>query len=199
MNKTILLRGLSLCLFFYCISLFAQSNHNAYVASEKHPYGQLNPNAPKEVADYAPMIGLCNCESISRNPDQTWADPVDMTWTFKYIMNGMGVQDETIKEDGKHSGSIRQFIPDSARWYVHYYSSATPSTTLSAWEGGTDEGDIILYRKQQAPNGLDGFFKITFSDISSEGFNWLGEWVNTDESFSFPTWKISCKKKREKR
>lgn len=45
---------------------------------------------------------------------------------------------------------------------------------------------------------MDGFYKITFYDISEEGFKWLGEWVNTTETFSFPTWKIDCKKRKPK-
>ncbi|GAA4274285.1 hypothetical protein GCM10022258_35810 [Aquimarina gracilis] len=167
-----------------------------YEPSEAYPFGRPNPNAPKEILDFDNLIGLCDCISETRNKDQTWAKPNKMTWEFKYIMNGMGVQDQTLKEDGKHSGSIRQFIPDSSKWYVHYYSSTLPTTILSAWEGNKKEDKIILYREQKAPNGMDGFYKINFYDITKNGFKWLGEWVNTDETISFPTWKIDCKKRK---
>ena len=40
---------------------------------------------------------------------------------------------------------------------------------------------------------VDGFH---FYDINDDGFKWLGEWVNANESFSFPTWKIDCKKRK---
>ncbi|MDY8138591.1 YybH family protein [Aquimarina sp. 2201CG5-10] len=168
-----------------------------YEPSDAYPFGQPNPKAPKEITDYAPLIGICDCISQTRNQDQTWADPVKMTWEFKYIMNGMAVQDQTIKEDGKNSGSIRQFIADSSKWYVHYYSSASPSTVLSVWEGNKKEDKIILYRKQKAPNGMDGFYKIKFHDISEDGFKWIGAWVTTNESFSLPTWKIECTKRKD--
>ncbi len=141
------------------------------------------------------MIGVCDCKSESRNPDRTWADPVDMVWTFKYIQNGRAVQDETLKADGRHSGSIRQYSTDSARWYVHYYSFPAISTTLSTWEGNLKDGNIVLYREQAAPNGMAGFFRLTFSELSKSGFNWVGEWVDTAETVAFPTWKISCKKR----
>ncbi|MEM6806058.1 MAG: hypothetical protein AAF696_31965, partial [Bacteroidota bacterium] len=114
---------------------------------------------------------------------------------FKYIMNGLAVQDETVKEDGTYSGSIRQFNTDSAHWYVHYYSSASTPAPLPTWKGGKEEDKIILYMEQKAPNGAEGFYKVSFSDISEEGFHWLGEWVDKGETFSFPTWKISCKKR----
>ncbi|QIE59166.1 hypothetical protein G5B37_06215 [Rasiella rasia] len=165
-----------------------------YVANAAQPYGKLNPEAPPETADYAPLIGKCNCTSTARKADQSWGEPQQMTWTFKYIMNGNAVQDETLKEDGSHSGSIRQFIADSSKWYVHYYSNIGPTPVLSAWEGGKRGDSIVLYNEQKAPNGTDGFFRITFNNISEKGFNWLGEWVNTTETFLYPTWKIVCTK-----
>ena len=177
-----------------CTSLLinAQDDYN-YEPNAKNPFGTANPNAPDQIKDFQPMIGECKCKSETRKPDQSWAQPIDMVWRFKYIMNGMAVQDETLKEDGRHSGSIRQFIADSSRWYVHYYSSGAPSTTLPVWEGNkNEEGKIILYRPQKAPNGMEGYYRLTFSDMSDKGFNWIGEWVNTDETIVFPTWKIAC-------
>lgn len=166
-----------------------------YAPSKEHPFGKLNPEAPKETGDYAPLIGTSNCQSESRNPDGSWNSAIDMTWTFQYIMNGTGVQDLTLKTDGTHSGSIRQFNADSAAWYVHYFSSAAATSTLSAWKGEARDGDqFILYKEQTAPNGMEGFYKIVFSDITESSFNWLGSWVNSDETIVYPTWKISCTK-----
>lgn len=167
-----------------------------YEPNEQHPYGQPNPDAPQQLSDFSPLIGTCDCTSESRNADKTWAAPINMTWTFKYIMNGMAIQDETLKEDGKHSGNIRQFNTDSLKWYVHYYSSSSSPSILPTWSGGKKDGKITLYREQKSPNGIEGYYKITFSEISEAGFNWLGEWTDTSESFSYPTWRISCKKRR---
>jgi len=166
-----------------------------YASSASNPFGLPNPAAPNEIKDYQPMIGICDCKSIRKNKDGNWTEPVNIIWEFKYIMNGRAVQDLTLKEDGSHSGNIRQYIADSTQWYVHYYSSASPSTTLKTWEGGKVGNDIILYKRQKAPNGTDGSYKIIFKDITNEGFNWLGQWVNVGETFSFPNWKIECKKR----
>lgn len=184
-------------LFFISFMAVAQKGYTDFEPSDAHPYGKINPDAPQQLKDFAPLIGTCDCKSESRNPDKSWATPVKMIWKWKYIMNGMAVQDETLKEDGRHSGSIRQFSQDSARWFVHYYSSAAISTTLSTWEGNKKGDDIVLYREQKAPNGMDGYYRLTFSNISENGFNWLGEWVTRDESFSYPTWKIACLKRKE--
>lgn len=119
---------------------------------------------------------------------------MQMTWSFKYIMNGLAIQDETLKADGAHSGSIRQFNSDSSKWYVHYYSSSVIPVTLASWEGNKVQDKIILYRAQKAPNGFDGFYKITFYNMDETGYDWLGEWVNADETIRYPTWKIFCEK-----
>lgn len=173
----------------------AKSQTYDYEVSVENPYGAVNPMAPKETADFASMIGKCNCKSIARIDQNTWADTVQMTWSFKYIMNGMGVQDETLKADGSHSGSIRQYNSDSSRWYVHWYGSATPTPKLSTWEGGKKEnGEIVLYKDSPAPNGTPGYFRLTFFNMTKEGYHWVGEWTNKEETFVYPTWKIFCKR-----
>jgi len=167
-----------------------------YEPSLSAPFGLPNPNAPSQITDFQPMIGICDCTSSKIGKDGNWSEPVKMTWEFKYIMNGMAVQDQTLKEDGSHSGNIRQYSADSSLWYVHYYSSANQPSTLSTWQGGKKKNEIVLYNNQKAPNGMDGNYKITFKDISDNGFNWIGEWVSLDESIVFPTWKIECRKRK---
>ncbi|WP_422105688.1 hypothetical protein [Winogradskyella sp.] len=192
LNKTLLFFSVSLLTLSAC-KLHAQSE---YEPSQKHPYGLPNPEAPEQVKDFEPMIGECNCKSTARNPDGTWQDTQNMVWKWKYIMNGNAVQDETIKEDGGHSGSIRQFIADSSKWYVHYYSIKFPPTTLPTWEGNkTEDGNkIVLYRDQTAPNGMEGFYRLTFYDMSETGYKWVGEWVDKAEKITYPTWKIECER-----
>ena len=178
------------------VPVYSQSLANyKYEPSLENPFGLPNPEAPDQVQDFAPLIGECTCKSVARNPDQTWADTVVMIWRFKYIMNGMAVQDETLKEDGVYAGSIRQYNADSAKWYVHYYSSNGIPSTLPSWEGTkTDEDKIILYRSSNAPDGTPGFYRITFYDMRNAGFNWLGEWVNLSETIQYPLWNIYCSK-----
>ncbi|MBV1924682.1 MAG: hypothetical protein KUG68_11715, partial [Flavobacteriaceae bacterium] len=183
-------------LLFFPSLLFSQLDSN-YAPTLENPFGKLNPGAPIQVADYAPLIGICDCTSTRIKQDQTWGESQKMEWTFKYIMNGTAVQDESIKEDGSHSGSIRQYIADSSRWYVHWYSNKTPPTSLPTWEGNKKGDDIVLYKERKAPNGMDGFYRLSFKNISEDGFNWIGEWVDTSETVVFPTWKIDCIKRKK--
>ncbi|MEP2937748.1 MAG: hypothetical protein ABJM06_03780 [Gilvibacter sp.] len=169
-----------------------------YEANGIHPYGRPNPEAPSQILDFDAMIGECDCQSTRRKPDGTWGKPEPMLWRFKYIMNGMAIQDETLKPNGAHTGNIRQFIADSSKWYVHYYSNSRPSTTFPVWEGGKKEKEIVLYRDQKAPNGAEGYYKIRFYDMSKRGYKWSGAWVSADESIVFDNWNIVCVRPEEK-
>lgn len=187
-----LMKSITFLLLIFSISVCAQYDNDF---SEKHPYGKPHPDAPAQVKDFSALIGECKCKSTSRKQDGSWNEPVDMVWRWKYIMDGKAVQDETLKADGIHSGSIRQFNADSSKWYVHYYSSGSAVTTLPTWEGSkTEDGKIILYRDQKAPNGMEGYYRLTFYDISKSGYQWIGEWVDKTEKITYPTWKIDCKR-----
>ncbi|WP_250432910.1 hypothetical protein [Hanstruepera flava] len=183
---------LFLALIFSISSISAQYE---YAVSNEHPYGLPNPEAPKQIKDFEPMIGLCNCKSTVRKQDGSWAEPIDMTWRFKYIMNGMAIQDETLKSDGIHSGSIRQFNADSSKWYVYYYTVRSIPKSLTAWEGNKKGDKIILTKEQAAPNGMEGYYRLTFYDMSNSGYKWIGEWVDKAGTIVYPTWKISCTRK----
>lgn len=164
--------------------------------SDIHPFGIKHPNAPEQLSQFEPLIGLSDCSSQRQGQDGKWAEPTPMTWRFKYIMDGMAIQDETLKADGNHSGSIRQFNPEQQKWHVHYYASSTPSPSLSSWTGVKQEdGNIVLYKPQLAPNGMAGFSRLTFYDITNTSYKWIGEWVDESEKVTFPFWKIDCQKR----
>ncbi len=186
---------LHIFVLFISVSIFSQFK---YDVSKENPFGKYNPKAPKQVKDYQDLIGKCNCVSESKKSDGTWAKPIKMTWEWRYIMNGTAVQDLTLKEDGNHSGSIRQYNKDSLNWYVHYYSSKAATPKLRAWKGNrTKKGKIVLYLDQKAPNGTAGFSRLTFYDIDKKGYKWIGEWVDKTETVVFPFWKISCTKPKK--
>lgn len=190
MPKNILL--IAILLTLSAVGLQAQQQ---YEPTESSPFGLPNPEAPPEIKDYQSLIGICDCTSQRIGADGVWGDSVTMIWEFRYIMNGMAVQDLTLKEDGGHSGSIRQYNADSSRWYVHYFSTAGAAPQLATWEGGYKGEEIVLYKEQTAPNGMEGMYRITFYDISDEGFRWKGEWVDQSQTVVFPTWKIDCTKR----
>jgi len=184
-------------LLFLSLSLFAQFNVK-WIENEPNPafpYGQLNPQAPKEVADFRPMIGANICESVRRNPDGTWQDTLPMLWNFHYVMNGTAIQDEVWLNDGTYAGSIRQFHPDSAQWVITYFSYPNVPYQPGVWHGGREGEELIFKQTQKSPGGQDGFTRLRFYDINFYEFKWSGTWVSADGSVEYPFWTISCKKK----
>ncbi len=184
-----------LLLSAYSVHAQVPADHMKYEPSKKKPFGLPNPSTP-EVKDFAEMIGICDCKSITRNPDQSWADTTTMVWKFKYIMNGTAIQDEVWRESGQLAGSIRQYHPDSAQWVVSYYSFPRIPWTPGVWHGNRADGKIVLYKDSPAPNGTPGDYRLTFYEINNQGFSWKGEWVNKTETTVFPTWMIFCSKRK---
>lgn len=165
-------------------------------ASKEFPFGRPNSAAPNEIKDYEKLIGLCDCTTIRRNPDQSWGDTTSMVWEWKYILNGTAVQDISYKGDGSASSSIRQYNSDSTAWYVTFFSNNVVSPIQRTWKGGTEEnGNIVLFLPQKAPNGMDGFSRLTFQNITDEGFEWRGEWIDSSDQFKMLFWSIDCKKR----
>lgn len=185
---------LLLFLFLYSVVCYSQNDDN-YEASDAHPFGRVNPKAPDQIKDYSMLIGSCDCLSTQRNPSGTFQDTLKSQWEFKYILNGMAIQDVTLKSDGSSSSSIRQYNADSARWYVTYFAGAAANPTPKTWAGKAREGStMVLFADQKAPNGMQGNSRLTFYDISEKGFKWKGEWLSKDGTIVFPFWMIECKK-----
>ncbi|MBK8503541.1 MAG: hypothetical protein IPL46_15815 [Saprospiraceae bacterium] len=61
------------------------------------------------------MIGVCDCQSSAHDSDGSWANTPNITWSFKYIMDGKAVQDETLNPDASHTGKIRQYNQEKTR------------------------------------------------------------------------------------
>lgn len=165
-----------------------------YTVSQKNLYGKPNPDAPEQLQDFAPMIGKCDCKSLRRNSDGSWQDTLHMVWKFKYILNGTAIQDESWHENGFYATSIRQFNVDSLNWVVSFYSSKKVSNSVNVWKGKKEGDQIVLKMPQKSPNGLDGISRLTFYNISDNGFKWKGEWTNINESIVYPFWTIECVK-----
>ena len=179
---------------------FLQAQENPpqidFEPSVTNPFGLPNPDALEGVRDFHPMIGICDCRSVQRNPDGSWQDTLDMIWKFKYIMNGFAVQDEVWRENDLYAGSIRMYHPDSAQWAVTFFSYPSVAWSPKTWHGGKSDTEIVLKAPQTAPNGMEGMSRLTFYDMTEKGFRWKGEWIKDDDSIVYPFWTIDCEKRQ---
>jgi len=165
-----------------------------YEPSTDYPYGRPNPEAPAELSQFAFMIGANDCtEERLNNSTGEWDTGV-RTWDAKYYMNGYAISD-TGRSGKSNNGNIRIYDPATEQWVVTYFSM--PVFGTGTWRGGLVNDELVLEQPQRAPGTeLEGVSRLTFSDISAQGFNWTGAWVsNDDPSLIFPFWRISCSKR----
>lgn len=152
-----------------------------------NPFGTLNPNAPAEVAQFEFMVGVFDCIDEIRNPaDGKWYESKSV-WSSSYFLNGYGIQDKYWSPITVASGT-RLFDQKKKKWIVNYFQSQ-PRYSTGVWEG-RKEGDNMVMRQQ---NGTVES-RLTFSNITKNSFNWIGERVDGESVSS--GWKISCKRRK---
>ncbi|MEM7016630.1 MAG: hypothetical protein AAF512_04730 [Pseudomonadota bacterium] len=172
----------------------AQTDETSFAPDAQHPFGRMNPAAPPETAQFAFMIGNNDCTEERRNSSGEWTKGT-RSWDAYYDMNGFAIRDGG--SSGKASNAnIRAYDVKEKQWHVTFFSMPTYSSGL--WKGGKKGDKIVLKQPQKAPNGMDGSSRLTFFNMTDEGFDWIGEWVSENGSIVYPFWKISCQKSGRK-
>tara|TARA_R110002073_G_scaffold89852_6_gene212518 strand:- start:36200 stop:36802 length:603 start_codon:yes stop_codon:yes gene_type:complete len=165
-------------------------------SNKDYPFGKANEKAPKEIKDFDLLIGDCTCKSLQYNAKGLPGDTIPLKWKWRYILNGNGVQDDGwYGNDTIQSAftSIRILNPQTKKWQVPFF---TPNMTSnpSIWNGGKEDGEIILRRPYKVQDSIEVVSTLTFSSISNQGFNWVGESFFPATNSSNVFWKIWCKK-----
>ena len=165
---------------------------NAYAPSKAHPFGRPNPKAPKEITQFAFIVGQCDCiDSIRLVPgDPKWTI-MKSTWDGKYIMNGTAIQDGG-PNDRFNPLNIRVYDPKQQKWIVTYFS--TPRYSSGVWKGKKEGKTMVMRKPTTSPTGHKGENRLTFYNISDKGFSWKGEFVSEDGKIVYAFWKIQCTK-----
>jgi hypothetical protein len=200
------MKKIALCIIFVFAFLTSctkkeKPNYNAltnYESSEKYPYGKANENAHEDIKTFDQLIGLCNCKSLQYDRNGNPGDTTALKWRWKYILNGNGVQDDGwYGNDTLQSAftSIRIFNPQTKKWQVPFF---TPNMTRAPniWIGGREGNNIILRRPYQIQDSIQVVSTLTFSNISSNGFNWEGKSFFPTRNTSNVFWKIWCIKEK---
>ncbi len=191
-NSLLVLLSSVLCLEIYPSNCFAQENREIkvyeYEASSEFPFGRLNPNTPSEAAQFDFMIGKCECIDEIKQEDGSWQkSDKSWLWQTQYVMNGYGVMDW-----GRAFRSIRVFDKKQDKWVVTFIS-AHPEYFSGIWKGGKAGNEIVLLRNER-DKGIKYVKRLTFYNISKEGFDWKAESVYKDGSVKV-NGMISCQKK----
>jgi len=155
-------------------------------------YGSPNRNAPRELSQFAFLIGTWQCESRVKGPDGEYRT-YPATWVARYILDGYVIADEFRQlgpagEVAQLGQSLRSYNTDQKAWIIKWLD-ALDSTWLELGPedlGGVRvQGGVITYQHRR-PRGragrlfpLQSLFRLTFSNISEDHFTWRAE-LSTD-------------------
>ena len=162
-----------------------------YEPNAAYPYGRMNPNAPPELKQFEFMIGDCECIDDIRQPDGTWKE-VNAKWNATFFMNGYGIQDKYWTDGDFVTSNIRIFDNKRSKWIVTFFSM--PRYSSGVWEGSQEDGKMIMRSENENPDGSVSVSRLTFYNISVDGFDWIAERITGEDTVA--SWKSSCKKNR---
>lgn len=178
-----------LLLPFFAGLMPAQGPDGEYNPSQEHPFGRKNPAAPDELEQFAFMIGHFDCKDRIRQADGSWLE-FPATWHGYYFLNGHGIIDRYW--NGRFAtANTRVFDPSSKTWKVTFFKM--PGYSSGVWEGAKEEDKLVMKRENTRPDGTKVVSRLTFYDISEEGYEWKGEQVTGESAVT--TWTSSCKRR----
>ena len=149
--------------------------------SATEPFGQRHSEAPKELAQFAFLIGEFECDERIRTPSGDWL-VFRAIWRGRYTLGGMAIQDEYWTAQ-VFTTSVRVFDPKQDIWIVDFYRM--PDFVSSRWRGKRRGEQMIMRRVGSEEDGP------TFSAITADGFHWHSggqdpNWVSSCRRFAGP-------------
>jgi hypothetical protein len=146
-------------------------------AHGQHPFGQLNPNAPPETAQWGQLAGAWDCTIPSTAADGTVREG-KATWTWSYIIDGYAVQDIYVghRTDGRadfYGTGVRTYHPELKKWEIMWTANTTPegeTSKMTLFEATYQNEQIVMKYVEGDPE-----WRVVFFDITDDSFEWMNE------------------------
>jgi hypothetical protein len=150
----------------------------------KQKFGELNPNAPAELSQFAFLIGNWTFEAKVKTTDGQW-QPFKGTWRGRYVLDGYAISDEYRMTD--LSGrlivlglNLRTYDASKQTWNIKWLNALTGTwMNLAPSEigGVSSNGPSMIYAfKETAPvDGTQAYTRVTYTRVSETHFTWRGE------------------------
>lgn len=162
----------------------ALESQDDYEANAAHPFGRMNPDAAPETKQFAFLIGSFSCKDRVLNPaDGKWYD-MNAIRRAEYILNGHAIQDKNYNNIVT-SSNIRIYDSSAKEWIVSYFKAPFG---IGVWRGNFADGRFELLQGDEKSGS-----RLSFFDISDDGYSWKGERLNEGKASSF--WEFTCKRK----
>lgn len=147
-------------------------------------YGELNPNAPAELATFAFLIGTWSGSARTRDAKGEYSD-YQFQWIGRYVLDGMAIADEMRIPGGAVQGmSFRSYDTASNSWVIEYlnFNRSFVRRQVNAQSGDVrrEAGNVTIL--QPGPDGtlmrevytvLDaGHFTYSMDQSADAGQSW---------------------------
>jgi len=157
-------------------------------------FGKLSPDAPRELAAFAFLIGSWQCNARIKTPTGDW-QRFDADWLGRFILDGHAIADEyrmtTLSGELIILGlNIRSFDNASHTWNIRWLNALTGSwSDLISPELGDvqiseapDGSSSVTYAFNE-PTASHPYTRATYTSHSPTHFTWKG-----DQSSDAQTW-----------
>ena len=137
-------------------------------------FGQLNPQAPPETAQYSFLIGEWDCTTKFMRPDGSGYNEGRAKWTGYYILDGWAVQDHWISylsngQEG-HGTNVRSFNPQTKKWDNRWLGAGNLQWKYFSSE---QQGDTMVMTGGEGRDPRGEFIdRNTFYDITPNHWRW---------------------------
>ena len=140
------------------------------------PVGRASPLAPPETHQFDFMLGNFAChDRIPREGGKVLE--FDSTWTATYFLNGMGIQDYN-SGPRRSTTNLRVYDKSTQLWRVTYITM--PNYYSGVWVGGLQDDAMVLEQTTEREDGSTVVSRLTFFEITPEGYRWKSENVSAD-------------------
>lgn len=154
-----------------------------YEPSETFPFGRLHPQAPPETTQYAFMIGEWSCDEQRRRPGEPWQTfPSKMVAT--YFLNGYGIRNYTYMPT---AAAAMTYAYDLSNEVWQITNVTAPDFRPTEWVGRQEGDTMIAETESVGPQGTPVTLRITFFNMTSDGYEWRMEAVTPQGPFLLRT------------
>ncbi len=147
-------------------------------------------DAPEGLAQFGRLVGDWYIEQQVRQADGSWQSTGDAEWNFRYALGGYAIQDQWVQppegaplidgESRQYGTNLRIYDSEGDRWRIVWASSDQP--TFTEYEATTNErGELMMIGDDRERPGVTQ--KITYFDISENGWNWKMEFSRNGQEW----------------
>jgi hypothetical protein len=95
--------------------------------SDPLAFGQLHPDAPRELSRFAFLIGRWRCQCRVKSPEGAW-ETYPAAWLSRFVLDGYAIADEFRRwgADGRLlelSQTMRSYDAARGRWVIRWYDA----------------------------------------------------------------------------